>query len=264
MAEWYYVKNDQQCGPVSREKLVQLLAAGQIARDDLVWTDTMDDWIPARQVPGLTATKVAAPPQAKPGGSSAARAAAPVVASAKAEPAEDQPASGGFASFWTDLSRGMKIGILAGGSSGIVLLMVALVLVVSHIAGQHPAADAPKRPAADSTAQTPVKKAPTPEPIRPVIDFDPKSISTAEQREEYDKGVKHGGRLAEEYADLVASTKPEKDKILFDIKGMIEERNVSVQAAVDTWGKTDPRTMMWFGTRDGLKAGLKKHQFSVP
>ena len=46
MADWYFVKNDQQCGPVPREKIQQLLAAGQIGRQDLVWTNTMAEWCP--------------------------------------------------------------------------------------------------------------------------------------------------------------------------------------------------------------------------
>ena len=60
MAEWYYVKNDRQCGPVSQETLMQMAAAGQIAADDLVWTDTMKDWAPASEVPGLIAPAAAA------------------------------------------------------------------------------------------------------------------------------------------------------------------------------------------------------------
>ena len=53
MADWYYADGDVQRGPVSREKLVQLIAGGQVAAADLVWTDTMSDWVPAGQVPGL-------------------------------------------------------------------------------------------------------------------------------------------------------------------------------------------------------------------
>ena len=52
MADWYYAENDAQRGPVSREQLVQLIAAGRIAPEDLVWTDTMSNWAPAAQVPG--------------------------------------------------------------------------------------------------------------------------------------------------------------------------------------------------------------------
>ena len=64
MADWYYVKNEQQCGPVPREKLQQLLAAGQIGRQDLVWTGTMAEWTPAGKVPGLIPAGAAARPAA--------------------------------------------------------------------------------------------------------------------------------------------------------------------------------------------------------
>ena len=40
---------------------MQMAAAGQIAADDLVWTDAMKDWAPAGKVPGLIAPAAAAP-----------------------------------------------------------------------------------------------------------------------------------------------------------------------------------------------------------
>ena len=97
MAEWYYVKNDRQCGPVSQETLVQMAAAGQIAGDDLVWTDSMKDWAPASEVPGLIAP-----------------AAAP---SAKYIP--KKRSSGG----WDSLSDGAKVGIMVMAGGGLIVLL---------------------------------------------------------------------------------------------------------------------------------------------
>lgn len=56
MSEWYYAKNGKQNGPVSREALADLVRNGMLdPTKDLVWTSTMKDWLPAGQVPGLSA-----------------------------------------------------------------------------------------------------------------------------------------------------------------------------------------------------------------
>lgn len=50
---WYYMLSDQQMGPVSRESLQQLFAQRTISADCLVWTEGMQDWQRACDVPGL-------------------------------------------------------------------------------------------------------------------------------------------------------------------------------------------------------------------
>lgn len=59
MAErmWYYVQQDQQIGPVSESELLQLLQNKSIGPDVHVWTDGMEQWQPAFQVPGLLGSK---------------------------------------------------------------------------------------------------------------------------------------------------------------------------------------------------------------
>lgn len=51
--EWYYARGDQQSGPVSPQELKRMASAGEIAPEDLVWREGMDDWSPARTVRGL-------------------------------------------------------------------------------------------------------------------------------------------------------------------------------------------------------------------
>lgn len=48
MREWYYLKSNEQIGPVDERQLIQLLQDGAIAPETLVWTDTMTDWAEAR------------------------------------------------------------------------------------------------------------------------------------------------------------------------------------------------------------------------
>ena len=51
--QWYYVKDNERCGPVDSVQLKQLADAGEIQRDSLVWRAGMADWAEAEQVKGL-------------------------------------------------------------------------------------------------------------------------------------------------------------------------------------------------------------------
>jgi len=54
MTEWYYAKDGQQKGPVSFEELAQIASNGGLnPTKDLVWNQSMKDWVIAGQVPGL-------------------------------------------------------------------------------------------------------------------------------------------------------------------------------------------------------------------
>lgn len=50
MTDWYYAaKGAGQAGPVSAERLAELLQAGDIGGDSLVWRDGLDNWLPLRR-----------------------------------------------------------------------------------------------------------------------------------------------------------------------------------------------------------------------
>ena len=51
MDQWYYVREGQQAGPVEATRLVQLLATGEVRRDELVWKDGMADWVASGSPP---------------------------------------------------------------------------------------------------------------------------------------------------------------------------------------------------------------------
>lgn len=53
MAQWYYLVNSQQQGPVSSEQLKALSAGGTVTPETYVWREGMDDWKPAKMVQGL-------------------------------------------------------------------------------------------------------------------------------------------------------------------------------------------------------------------
>jgi hypothetical protein len=50
---WYYTRGGQQQGPINTPQLKQLISTGQLKAADLVWTDQMENWKPAGEVPGL-------------------------------------------------------------------------------------------------------------------------------------------------------------------------------------------------------------------
>jgi len=53
MSQWYYSGNGLQNGPVPFEQLRELAAAGTLKPNDLVWNESMKDWLPASSVDGI-------------------------------------------------------------------------------------------------------------------------------------------------------------------------------------------------------------------
>src|SRR5688572_10654938 len=45
---WFYVRNGQRQGPVPASQLATMFNAGQVRGSDLVWSDGMTNWQPAR------------------------------------------------------------------------------------------------------------------------------------------------------------------------------------------------------------------------
>ena len=53
MEQWYYAKMGQQHGPVTKAELIKLFENGELTPEILVWTDGMQQWLPAEKVDGL-------------------------------------------------------------------------------------------------------------------------------------------------------------------------------------------------------------------
>lgn len=69
--DWYYAQNNQQLGPVPLESLRAMASAGQLQPADLVWTNGMAQWIPARSVPEIGSIFLHANAAAGPGSGAA-------------------------------------------------------------------------------------------------------------------------------------------------------------------------------------------------
>jgi hypothetical protein len=56
-ATWYYADANERRGPVSKQRLVELLATGRLAASELVWMQGMPQWAPAQSVAELATAK---------------------------------------------------------------------------------------------------------------------------------------------------------------------------------------------------------------
>jgi hypothetical protein len=56
MADWFYGKDNTQHGPVSDLEIRNLITAGQIDMNTVVWREGMTDWIPMKDVPEFSPT----------------------------------------------------------------------------------------------------------------------------------------------------------------------------------------------------------------
>jgi uncharacterized RDD family membrane protein YckC len=113
---WYYAQNNQQLGPVTLEALRTMAASGQIAPDNLVWTQGMAQWLPARTVPevGNALVNVAAPTHAgfQQAPSAYAPAAAPLGYGGYQSYAGGQPVE--YAGFWLRFCAAFLDGLIIG------------------------------------------------------------------------------------------------------------------------------------------------------
>ena len=54
--DWYYASGGEHKGPVSEDELIDLFRLGHVKDRDLVWNDTMTDWVALKNVPELAAS----------------------------------------------------------------------------------------------------------------------------------------------------------------------------------------------------------------
>lgn len=47
---WYYIRENKQVGPISESKLKELVDTGQLDRETLIWSESMQEWAPASKL----------------------------------------------------------------------------------------------------------------------------------------------------------------------------------------------------------------------
>ena len=57
---WFFASQGQQQGPIPEHQLRELIAAGTVTADTLVWSEGMANWQRAGDVPGLDVGHAAA------------------------------------------------------------------------------------------------------------------------------------------------------------------------------------------------------------
>jgi len=65
---WFFASQRQQQGPFPEAKLRELIAAGAVTAETLVWTEGMTNWQRAGEIPGLGAAAAGPPARPRPGG----------------------------------------------------------------------------------------------------------------------------------------------------------------------------------------------------
>ena len=235
MADWYYAKDDRQCGPVSQDALCQMAAAGQLAADNLVWTDSMKDWAPASEVPGLLAPAGAAPATHTP---------------------KKRSSSG-----WDRLSDGAKVGIMVLIGGGLVILL--FVVGLGLMSDEPPSPARAGRGHSSAGAETQPKKQESEEPVLRAIAFDPKYLQTEKDKEFFERGRKEG----EHFADLLVrqlgdKASPQQTQQAVDEE--MQSRHVAVQAAVASEGPRCIDALLAFGRREGFKSGVARLHLPTP
>ena len=223
---------------------MQLIAAGRIAPDDLVWTDTMSNWTPAAQVPGLISAGTGSPYLA-------------------AQPAreEEYEAPRGM---WESLSPGARVGIVTGIGGGFLAFVFILVVVILARQHQPPSsAQNPDQEKVTTKASKPddsaaaAKPAKPPEPINTVPDFDPKKLTTPEEKAAYQEGYDQGAGPFLRMAIKTVANDATKEQILQSVKGWLKARDTAIIAGIHVNGMEALDTIKVYGRRDGFKAALK-------
>ncbi len=59
MASWFYVRNNQQVGPVTLEQLQAMLQRGELRQENRVWCEGMPDWAFINTIPNLQSATAA-------------------------------------------------------------------------------------------------------------------------------------------------------------------------------------------------------------
>ena len=51
--QWYYMQDDEQCGPLSSKQLIALVQTGELTPAHMIWKEGLSGWIPAGSISGL-------------------------------------------------------------------------------------------------------------------------------------------------------------------------------------------------------------------
>ncbi len=117
--QWHYVIEGNQAGPVPEPELVDMLSAGQLPPETLVWTETQEDWVEASTVDDLVHPAPAVAPVA---------AVTPEVVNLPTpEPVREEVATVTYAGFWKRFAASLidgiivsMVGVFFGAFSGVL------------------------------------------------------------------------------------------------------------------------------------------------
>lgn len=136
--DWYYAKNGQQLGPVSKEELSGLFRSGTVIPTDLVWCESMAEWAPIGSLADFAAPpSLEAPPAMSPAPSSYV---APAATAATAAPALAPASASGQPEPPTYLWQSIVVMLLCCIPLGISALVFSTKVKPAYAAGDYAAA----------------------------------------------------------------------------------------------------------------------------
>ena len=104
MREWHYLSNEQQWGPLPEVDLIEFLRERRLPPETMVWSEGMDNWVPANQIDSLFMQIQRSAPQT--------RRSAPAPVSRSTIQPHSRTASFGISAAKTDLSPKERRSIL--------------------------------------------------------------------------------------------------------------------------------------------------------
>ncbi|MCH7225608.1 GYF domain-containing protein [Haloferula sp. A504] len=115
MANWYYGENGEQRGPVEEHELREMIAAGKVGGDTIIWREGMDNWQKLSEVPEWSGQIVGSPSPAQP-----------------VSPYQS-PAAGGVGPYPVAPNNGNAIASLICGITSILMLFTCFLGIIAAI-----------------------------------------------------------------------------------------------------------------------------------
>jgi uncharacterized RDD family membrane protein YckC len=132
---WHFSSGGQSKGPITWAQMQQLAAAGALKPGDFVWTEGMDQWLPASQMPELFAAPAAAGPTPQPSAAPLAQMPQP---QASLNYYGAPPPAFVYGGFWLRFCAVFLDGLILGFGCGIPMVIILAVFSPQWLQSQDP------------------------------------------------------------------------------------------------------------------------------
>jgi len=135
-AMWYYLRNNQQTGPVDSAEIERLKGSGDVTRSTKVWRDGMAEWQPAMSTELRRMFSKNVPPPVSP----------PAIAVPTKRADDVKRLNTWFMSYWICLAAGIPLSIIIIGLGGIIAAAIFWCFILHRLWSLVPPAEAETTP----------------------------------------------------------------------------------------------------------------------